>query len=139
MGKKQQMKIEQELAQERTELSHDRTGLSILRTNLAFQNTRMSIEQTHLSFLRTIVSLVGSAATVYKALPALGVSGAFSTILSLFLMIAAVFFIIKDRLTYPKLRAELEAMERQRDELIAHSKADLPVISEEAPESGNED
>ncbi|MBO4899716.1 MAG: DUF202 domain-containing protein [Lachnospiraceae bacterium] len=139
MGKNKQLKIEQELAQERTELSYDRTGLSILRTNLAFQNTKMSIEQTHLSFLRTIVSLVGSAATVYKALPALGVSGAFSTILSLFLMIAAVFFIIKDRLTYPKLKAELEAMEKQRDELIAHSKADLPVISENQPEPGNEE
>ena len=131
MGKNKYQKIEQELAHERTELSHDRTGLSILRTNLAFQNTKLSVEQTHLSFLRTIVTLVGSAATVYKALPALGVSGAFSTILSLFLMIAAVFFIIKDCLTYPKLKAEIEMMERQRDELIARSKAELPELSEE--------
>ena len=123
MSKNKYQKIEQELAHERTELSHDRTGLSILRTNLAFQNSKLSVEQTHLSFLRTIVSLVGAAATVYKALPALGVSGAFSTILSLFLMIAAIFFIIKDRLTY--------LMERQRDELIARSKAELPELPEE--------
>ena len=131
MSKNKYQKIEQELAHERTELSHDRTGLSILRTNLAFQNSKLSVEQTHLSFLRTIVSLVGAAATVYKALPALGVSGAFSTILSLFLMIAAIFFIIKDRLTYPKLKAEIELMERQRDELIARSKAELPELPEE--------
>lgn len=130
MKKNKHTDLEQELAQERTELSYDRTGLSILRTNLAFQNSRLSVEQTHLSFLRTIVSLVGSAATVYKALPALGVSGMFSTALSLFLMLAAVFFIVKDRLTYPRLKAEIENMEKQRDEIIAHSRADLPEINE---------
>ena len=130
MKKNKHTDLERELAQERTELSYDRTGLSILRTNLAFQNSRLSVEQTHLSFLRTIVSLVGSAATVYKALPALGVSGMFSTALSLFLMLAAVFFIVKDRLTYPRLKAEIENMEKQRDEIIAHSRADLPEINE---------
>lgn len=133
MKKNKHTHLEQELAQERTELSYDRTGLSILRTNLAFQNSRLSVEQTHLSFLRTIVSLMGSAATVYKALPALGVSGIFSTALSVFLMLAAIFFIVKDRLTYPRLKAEIENMEKQRDEIIARSKADLPDIT------GNED
>ena len=131
MGKNKQLRIEQELAQERTELSYDRTGLSILRTNLAFQNTKMSIEQTHLSFLRTIVSLVGSAATVYKALPALGVSGMFSTFLAVFLLIAAVFFIIKDMMTCPVLRNEIRKMEQQSSEIIANSKADLPEVPAE--------
>ncbi|MCR5251132.1 MAG: hypothetical protein K6E50_11050 [Lachnospiraceae bacterium] len=110
---------ERELALERTELSHERTGLSILRTNLAFQNTRLSVEQTHLSFLRTIVSLVGSSATVYKALPALGVSDLFSTCLAVFLMAAALYFLIKDLLTYPRMKAAVAEMERQKAELIA--------------------
>ncbi|MCR5108496.1 MAG: hypothetical protein K6B28_10065 [Lachnospiraceae bacterium] len=120
--------IEQKLARERTELSYDRTGLSILRTNLAFQSSRMSVEQTHLSYLRTIVSLIGSSATIYKALPALGVSGVFSTILACFLMLSAIYFIIKDRKIYPKLSAEIEEMERQRDEIISNSRADLPHV-----------
>ena len=122
--------LEQELAQERTELSYDRTGLSMLRTNLSFQSSRLSIEQTHLSFLRTIVSLMGSAATVYKALPALGVSHVFSTVLSLFLLAAAVYFIIKDRLTYPRLMQRLKEMERQKDEIFERSRADLPPVSD---------
>lgn len=108
-----------ELALERTELSHERTGLSILRTDLAFSNSKLAVEQTHLSFLRTIVSLVGSAATVYKALPVLGVSESFSTLLSLFLIVSAVYFFIKDRLTYPKLKKEIEEMEKLKRELIA--------------------
>ncbi|MCR4617301.1 MAG: hypothetical protein K5669_03810 [Lachnospiraceae bacterium] len=115
--------LEQELAQERTELSYDRTGLSILRTNLAFQNTKMSVEQTHLSFIRTVVSLIGSAAAIYKALPALGVSDTFSTILSLFLILAAIYFFVRDRLTYPKHKKEIDAMEKRKNEIIKNSKA----------------
>ncbi len=107
-----------ELALERTELSHERTGLSILRTDLAFNNTKLSVEQTHLSFLRTVVSLVGSAATVYKALPVLGVSETFSTILSVFLIISAAYFFIKDRLTYPRLKKEIAEMEKQKSLII---------------------
>ena len=109
---------EQEMARERTELSHERTELSVLRTELAFNNTRLSVEQTHLSFLRTIVSLVGSAATVYKALPALGVSDAFSTGLSIFLLLAAVYFIIKDVTTIPRLRKQIEEMDTKKKELV---------------------
>ena len=115
---------EQDLAIERTELSHERTDLSILRTGLAFQNTKLSVEQTHLSFLRTIVSLIGSAATVYKALPALGVSDLFSTILSVFLLIAAVYFIIKDRMTYPRMKKEIEKMETEKNRIIGERKSD---------------
>ena len=95
---------EQLLAMERTALSHERTQLSVIRTNLAFNNTKLSVEQTHLSFLRTIVSLIGSAATIYKALPALGVSYDFSTMLAVFLLLSAGYFIIKDLRTYPRMK-----------------------------------
>ena len=123
MGKKNNSNLETELAKERTELSYDRTSLSMLRTDLAFKNSKLSVEQTHLSFLRTIVSLVGSAATIYKALPALGVSGIFSTALSLFLLVFAVIFTIKDLTTYPRLKNEIAEMERECADIIQKSKA----------------
>ncbi|MBR5420721.1 MAG: DUF202 domain-containing protein [Lachnospiraceae bacterium] len=113
---------ERELALERTELSHERTELSVLRTELSFQNSHLSVEQTHLSFLRTIVSLVGSAATVYKALPALGVSGMFSTGLAIFLMLAALYFMIKDLRTYPSMKRRLADMEQQMNTMISEVK-----------------
>ena len=114
--------LEQELALARTDLSYDRTGLSVLRTNLAFQNAKLSVEQTHLSFLRTIVSLIGSAATIYKGLPAIGVSNRFSTAISVFLIAAAVYFIIKDQLTYPQIKKEIAHMEQQKDKIIHASR-----------------
>ncbi|MBR3516626.1 MAG: DUF202 domain-containing protein [Lachnospiraceae bacterium] len=100
------------------ELSYERTNLSVIRTDLAFHNTKLSVEQTHLSFLRTIVSLIGSAATIYKALPALGVSDRFSTVLSIFLILAAVYFTVRDRMTYPRLKKQIEEMEREKEEII---------------------
>ena len=109
---------ERELALERTELSHERTELSVLRTELSFQNSRLSVQQTHLSFLRTIVSLVGSAATVYKALPAIGVSGVFSTGLAVFLLASALYFTVKDIRTYPSMKRSIEEMEKHKDELV---------------------
>ncbi|MCR5746883.1 MAG: hypothetical protein K6G03_04175 [Lachnospiraceae bacterium] len=94
------------------ELAVKRTMLSILRTRLSAHNAKLTVEQTHLSFLRTIVSLVGSAATIYAALPALGVSNAISTTIAVFLIIAAIYFTINDRITYPKLKKEVEEIER---------------------------
>ena len=116
--------LEQELAQERTVLSHERTDLSVLRTTLAFKNSKLSVEQTHLSFVRTTVSLVGSAAAVYKALPALGVSGSFSNALSIFLLLAGLYFLILDLLTYPRRKREIEKMEEKMDEIIRSSVGD---------------
>lgn len=113
--------LEQELAQERTILSHERTDLSVLRTTLAFKNSKLSVEQTHLSFVRTTVSLIGSAAAVYKALPALGVSGSFSNALSIFLLLAGLYFLILDLLTYPRRKREIEKMEEKMDEIISSS------------------
>ncbi len=100
------------------ELSYERTNLSVIRTDLAFHNTKLSVEQTHLSFLRTIVSLIGSAATIYKALPALGVSDRFSTVLSVFLILAAVYFTVRDRMTYPRLKKQIEEMEREKEQIV---------------------
>ena len=116
-------KNDHELAFKRTELSQERTELSILRTNLAFQNTKLSIEQTHLAFLRTIVSLVGSAAAIYKALPAIGVSRMFSSGLAVFLLAAAVYFTIKDLRTYPKMKETVQEMEQRKDEMIRENKS----------------
>lgn len=100
------------------ELSYERTNLSVIRTDLAFHNTKLSVEQTHLSFLRTIVSLIGSAATIYKALPALGVSDRFSTVLSVFLILAAVYFTARDRMTYPRLKKQIEEMEKEKEQIV---------------------
>ncbi len=116
--KKAKPSLEQKLAIERTSLSHERTNLSVLRTNLSFQNSKLSVEQTHLSFLRTVVSLIGSAATIYKGLPAIGVSHTFSTTVALFLMVAAAYFLVKDLTTYPRLKREIERMEEEKEELI---------------------
>ena len=116
--KKTVLNLEQQLARERTDLSHERTGLAILRTELAFQNSKLSVEQTHLSFIRTAVALVGSAAAIYKALPALGVSHTVSTILSVFLVIWAGYFIVRDRMITPKLKQAISDMEAQKEELI---------------------
>ena len=75
-------------------LAYKRTDLSIIRTELAISNTKLSVEQTHLSFLRTIVSLIG------------------------FLVLAAVYFIIRDRLTYPRLKAKIKDIEEQKERLV---------------------
>lgn len=120
---------EQKLAYERTELSHERTKLSVMRTNLAFNNTKLSVEQTHLSFLRTIVSLIGSAGTIYKALPALGVSYDFSTMLAVFLLLAAGYFIIKDLRTYPRMKRQIREMEEEKDQIVAQ--AGLSAVEED--------
>ncbi len=116
---------EQQLAFERTELSHERTKLSIMRTRLAVHNSRLSVEQTHLAFLRTIVSLMGSAATIYTALPVLGVSDLVSTTIAVFLFGAALYFIIKDRMTYPVLKNEVDEIARMAKEYELEGDDDL--------------
>ena len=93
------------------ELAKERTQLSITRTELAFITSKMALNRTHLSYLRTIVSLVGTSATVFKALPAIGVSVTFSSILSAFLLLFAAYFIYKDATVYPKTKRELAEME----------------------------
>ena len=119
------MKTKKAMALNQDILAKERTKLSITRTELAFLNSKMSLNRTHLSYLRTIVSLLGSAATLYKALPVIGVSFKFSSLLSLFLLIFACYFIYKDATVYPKMKQELEEMEKRTKELKEHTDGEL--------------
>jgi len=103
------------------QLSIERTQLSKIRTELAFSNSKLAVDQTHLSYLRTIVSLIGSGATIYKALPLLGISQTFTLVLSLFLLLCAIYFIYKDATTYPRMKRRLEEMHDQAHELAAET------------------
>lgn len=115
--KLENMKTKTAMAINQDKLAKQRTELSVTRTKLAFYNSKMSLNQTHLAYLRTIVTLIGTAATIYKALPALGVSNLFSTLLASFLLLFACYFIYKDASVYPKMKQELEDMERKTNEL----------------------
>ncbi|MBR1692610.1 MAG: DUF202 domain-containing protein [Lachnospiraceae bacterium] len=128
------MKQDDALAYNQNQLSIERTELSKIRTELAFSNSKLAAERTHLSYLRTIVSLIGSGATIYKALPLLGISHTFTRGLSLFLLLCAVYFIYKDAATYPKLKRRLEEMHRQAEKLSEKSD-ELIYLLEETPDS----
>ena len=105
------------LALNQNSLAIERTEFSKIRTDLALTNSRLSVDRTHLSYLRTIVSLLGSAATLYEALPLLGASEVFSTGLAAFLFLAAIFFLYKDLSTYPKMKKRLQEMEERASKL----------------------
>lgn len=124
MNKKDAMAINQ------NKLAIERTELSKVRTDLSIYNSRLAVDQTHLSYLRTIVSLVGSAATVYKALPALGISVSFSTTLAGFLMLFSVYFIYKDLTTYPKMKKYLNELEKKTDELTYKTEQEVYEIED---------
>lgn len=113
LEKKETMPTNEAMAINQNHMAAERTELSQIRTSLALNNSRLAAERTHLSYLRTIVSLLGSAATLYQALPLLGVSKLFTIGLTVFLLIAAVFFIYKDATTYPRLKKELTAIENR--------------------------
>lgn len=115
--KPENMKTKTAMAINQDKLAKQRTELSVTRTKLAFYNSKMSLNQTHLAYLRTIVTLIGTAATIYKALPALGVSNLFSTLLASFLLLFACYFIYKDASVYPKMKQELEDMEKDTNDL----------------------
>lgn len=124
MGKNEAMAFNQ------NKLAIERTELSKVRTDLSFYNSRLAVDQTHLSYLRTIVSLVGTAATVYKALPVLGISASFSTALAGFLMLFSVYFIYKDLTTYPKMKKYLNELEKKTDELTIRTEQEVYEIEE---------
>ena len=124
MEKKDAMAINQ------NKLAIERTELSKVRTDLSIYNSRLAVDQTHLSYLRTIVSLVGSAATVYKALPALGISEMFSTTLAGFLLLFTIYFIYKDLTTYPKMKKYLNELEKKTDELTRRTEQEVYEIEE---------
>lgn len=124
------MKKREAMAINQNKLALERTELSKIRTELSFHNSRLSVDQTHLAYLRTIVTLVGSAATVYKALPVLGISAVFSSVLALFLLIFAIYFIYKDLTTYPKMKKHLEELERKTNELTKRVEQEVFEIDE---------
>ena len=113
------MKKSKALAYNQNHMAVERTELSKIRTELAFTNTKLSMDRTHLAYLRTIVSLIGSGGTVYNALPLLGVSETFTTLLTIFLFLAAIYFIYMDATTYPKMKKQLQEMKKQADEFAA--------------------
>lgn len=124
------MKKREAMAINQNKLALERTELSKIRTELSFHNSRLSVDQTHLAYLRTIVTLVGSAATVYKALPVLGISAVFSSALALFLLIFAIYFIYKDLSTYPKMKKHLEELEKKTNELTKRVEQEVYEIDE---------
>ncbi|MBP3468847.1 MAG: hypothetical protein J6K26_04950 [Lachnospiraceae bacterium] len=124
------MKKREAMAINQNKLALERTELSKIRTELSFHNSRLSVDQTHLAYLRTIVTLVGSAATVYKALPVLGISAVFSSALALFLLAFAIYFIYKDLTTYPKMKKHLEELEKKTNELTKRVEQEVYEIDE---------
>ena len=124
------MKKREAMAINQNKLALERTELSKIRTELSFHNSRLSVDQTHLAYLRTIVTLVGSAATVYKALPVLGISAVFSSALALFLLAFAIYFIYKDLTPYPKMKKHLEELEKKTNELTKRVEQEVYEIDE---------
>lgn len=124
------MSADTALALNQNSLAIERTEFSKIRTDLALTNSRLSVDRTHLSYLRTIVSLLGSAATLYKALPLLGASEIFSTGLAVFLFLAAVFFCYKDATTYPKMKKHLREMEARANRLAKEAENQVYLLHE---------
>lgn len=108
---------EEALAFNQNTLAVERTEFAKIRTELALTNSRLAADRTHLSFLRTVVTLTGSGAALHETLPLLGVNETFTTILSGFFFLAAIYFTYKDMTTYPKLKRRLAAMEAHANEL----------------------
>lgn len=124
------MKKKQAMAYNQNYMAQERTELSKIRTDLAFHNSRLANEQTHLAYMRTIVSLIGSGATVYKALPMLGLSKVFCTVLTLFLLGFAVYFIYKDMTTYPKMKRFLDEMQKTAIDLEEKAESQVYEIDD---------
>lgn len=125
------MKTKKALAYNQNQLAVERTELSKIRTDLAFTNSKLAVDQTHLAYLRTIVSLIGSAATIFKALPLLGISQIFTGILTAFLLAFAVYFIYKDASTYPKMKRQLAALEEKANTATKEAENSIYLINEE--------
>lgn len=124
-GIPESMKAKKALAYNQNQLAIERTEFSKIRTDLAFTNSKLAVDQTHLAYLRTIVSLIGTGATIYKALPLLGISTVFTSFLTAFLLLAAIYFIYKDVTTCPKMKRHLEIMEQQASELASRTESNI--------------
>lgn len=128
--KRDVMKTKKALAYNQNHLAVERTEFSKIRTDLAFTNSKLAVEQTHLAYLRTIVSLIGSGATIYKALPLIGVSQYFANGLAVFLFLCALYFIYKDVTTYPKMKRELAEMQEHANDVAVQTESKVYKIQE---------
>lgn len=127
------MKTKKALAYNQNQLAVERTEFSKIRTDLAFTNSKLAVDQTHLAYLRTIVSLIGSSATIYKALPILGISHQFTSVLTAFLLLATIYFIYKDVTTYPRMKRHLEEMEQHASELAEKTESIVYRVDNDIP------
>ncbi len=116
------------LAYNQNQMALERTNLSKYRTELAFTNSKLAVEQTHLSYLRTIVSLIGTGATIIKALPLIGLSVVFSSVLAGFLFLSAAYFIYKDLTTYPTTKRHIEELEKKASESTVEAESKIYAI-----------
>ncbi len=121
----------QALAYNQNQLAVERTEFSKIRTDLAFTNSKLAVDQTHLAYLRTIVSLIGTGATLIKALPLLGISLTFTICLASFLFLAAIYFIYKDITTYPRMKKHIAAMEKKTSELATETENSIYKVYED--------
>lgn len=126
------LKTKKALAYNQNQLAVERTEFSKYRTDLAFTNSKLAIEQTHLAYLRTIVSLIGSGATIFKALPLFGISQSFTNLLTAFLFISALYFIYKDLTTYPKMKRHIAELEEQANELATQTESLVFKVNDQA-------
>ena len=125
------MKTKQAMAYNQNQLAVERTEFSKIRTDLAFTNSKLAVDQTHLAYLRTIVSLIGTGATLLKALPVFGISMKFTIGLSSFLFLSAIYFIYKDITTYPKMKKSIQALEQQASELATKTENSIFKLNED--------
>ncbi len=126
------VKTKKALAYNQNQLAVERTEFSKFRTDLAFTNSKLAIEQTHLAYLRTIVSLIGSGATIFKALPLLGISQSFTNVLTAFLFIFAAYFIYKDITTYPRMKRHIAELEKSANDLATQTESLVFKVSEDS-------
>ena len=128
------MNTDEALAFNQNSLAMERTEFAKIRTDLALTNSMLAVNRTHLSYLRTVVSLIGSGATLYKALPLIGVSIRFTTLLCCFLFLAAVYFIYKDVTTYPRMKHKLHDMQARAEELAKKAESQVFRVDDVFPE-----
>lgn len=133
------METDQAISYNQNHLAVERTDFAKIRTDLALTNTWLAVNRTHLSYLRTIVSLIGSGATLYKALPLFGINQTFTGLLTAFLLLTALYFIYKDATTYPKMKRRLRAIEKRASELARKAEDQVYSLDNESPEKDNEE
>ena len=136
--KREGVKTKKALAYNQNHLAVERTELSKIRTDLAFTNSKLAVEQTHLAYLRTIVSLIGTGATIYKALPLIGVSRYFTNGLTVFLFLCAFYFIYKDVTTYPRMKRELNKMQEHADDIAIQTESMVYKIQDKVHDASGE-